>query len=373
MPQFSVGEMLAPAVCRLPLPDIKKRIRIWEHFLDIEGIVLSDDVDLADIADCHELSASSIRRVLREAKETMEARGLYVLDRHLLQELIFGLNTSDFDNLATPIEARYSWEDIFLEPSAQRRLKAACDRYRLRNRIGDAWGINQKNAYGNAVIVLMYGAPGTGKTMAAQAIANEVMTPLYRVDVSQIFSKYIGETQKNLSKIFDEAKKRSVVLFFDEADALFTKRTEVKDSHDKYSNSDTSFLLQKVEEYNGISILATNSYQSFDTAFMRRLTYVVHFERPAQEVRLKMWKTMLPEQVPMDSDVDYEWLSRSFDELSGSNIKSILLTAAYFAGAESRSVKMRDIIIAVRYEFEKLGRLINSEEFGQYAIYMLEE
>ncbi|MCR5654177.1 MAG: ATP-binding protein [Lachnospiraceae bacterium] len=218
----------------------------------------------------------------------------------------------------------------------------------------------------------MYGPPGTGKTMAAQAIANEVMTPLYRVDVSQIFSKYIGETQKNLSRIFDEAQKRSVVLFFDEADALFTRRTEIKDSHDKYANSDTSFLLQKVEEYNGISILATNNYQSFDPAFMRRLSYVVRFERPDEETRRKMWENMLPKQVPIGADVDFAWLSSQFTDLSGSNIKSILLAATYFAAAEKRSVGMKDIILATRYEFEKLGRLIDSDDFGQFAIYMQE-
>ncbi|MBR6257302.1 MAG: ATP-binding protein [Lachnospiraceae bacterium] len=218
----------------------------------------------------------------------------------------------------------------------------------------------------------MYGPPGTGKTMAAQAIANEVMTPLYRVDVSQIFSKYIGETQKNLSRIFDEAARRNVVLFFDEADALFTRRTEIKDSHDKYANSDTSFLLQKVEEYNGISILATNNFQSFDPAFMRRLSYVVRFERPDEDTRRAMWENMLPKEVPMAKDIDYDFLASQFKELTGSNIKSVLLTAAYLAGAEGRSVGMRDIILAIRYEYEKLGRLIDSDEFGRYAGYMQE-
>ncbi len=424
---------MEPGIIRLLIPDVRERIRMWEHFLCKEALIPDKDVDIFDIADLHENTFGQIRRVARGARETLLARGAkavpaydeaekagapqdaakavpaggetekagasqdgakavpaydeaekagapqsgvtpekppLLLGRKLLQELLFSLSTTNFDNLATEIHAHYTWDDIFLEEAAKTRLKAACDRFRLRNRIGAEWGINRKNAYGNAVIVLMYGAPGTGKTMAAQAIANEVMTPLYRVDVSQIFSKYIGETQKNLSKIFDEAAKRSVVLFFDEADALFTRRTEIRDSHDKYANSDTSFLLQKVEEYNGISILATNNYQSFDPAFMRRLTYVVRFERPDEETRRKMWETMLPEEVPMGPDVDYAFLAEHFTELSGSNIKSILLTAAYMAAAKKGVVGMREIVTAIVYEHEKLGRLVDSGDFGSYAMYL---
>lgn len=371
-PRLDLPAKNSPSILNLPLPDVMEREAIWEHMLKKLGLSMDASVDIFDIADCHEISFGQIQRIMLQAKHTLDRKGEKILSRTLLQDLLFRLNTSNFDYLATEVNAHYTWEDIYLEDAQKKRLKAACDRFRLRNRVGAEWGINKKNAYGNAVILLMYGPPGTGKTMAAQAIANEVMTPLYRVDVSQIFSKYIGETQKNLSRIFDEAQKRSVVLFFDEADALFTKRTEIKDSHDKYANSDTSFLLQKVEEYNGISILATNNYQSFDPAFMRRLTYVVHFERPDEDTRLKMWSHMLPEEVPMDVSVDFEWLAGHFTDLSGSNIKSILLTAAYFAGADKRKVHMKDIILATRYEFEKLGRLIDSDEFGQYALYMQE-
>ncbi len=370
VPKMDVDAENAPALIDLPLPDAMLRIDIWHHFLDKYDIGLSEDIDIEDIADCHGITYTAIKRLCVQAKESLVHFADSILDRKRLQELLFKLDTSDFEHLATEVQAKYTWDDIYIEASQKKRLKAACDRYRLRGRVGDKWGINKKNAYGNAVILLMYGPPGTGKTMAAQAIANEVMTPLYRVDVSQVFSKYIGETQKNLSKIFDEASRRNVVLFFDEADALFTRRTEIKDSHDKYANSDTSFLLQKVEEYNGISILATNNFQSFDPAFMRRLSYVVRFERPDEATRRAMWEHMLPREVPMAADVDHDFLASRFSELTGSNIKSILLTAVYLAGAEGRSVGMRDIILAVRYEYEKLGRLIDSDEFGQYAVYL---
>lgn len=365
-PEMSMG------LLKLPLPDTAQRIRMWHYCLNREAVKVAEGIDIDDIADCHALSFSAIRRLCVQARESLAASGEELLGRDMLQELLFKLDTSDFEHLATEVKAQYTWDDIYIEESQLKRLKAACDRYRLRGRIGDKWGINKKNAYGNAVILLMYGPPGTGKTMAAQAIANEVMTPLYRVDVSQIFSKYIGETQKNLSRIFDEASRRNVVLFFDEADALFTRRTEIKDSHDKYANSDTSFLLQKVEEYNGISILATNNFQSFDPAFMRRLSYVVRFERPDEDTRRSMWEHMLPDEVPRMADIDYDFLASRFKELSGSNIKSVLLTSAYLAGAAGRSLCMRDIILAIRYEYEKLGRLIDSDEFGQYAIYMQE-
>lgn len=278
----------------------------------------------------------------------------------------------DFEHLATQVDVRYTWDDIFLEETQKKNLKYACDRFRLRNRIGAQWEITKKNAYGNAVIVLMYGPPGTGKTMAAQVVANEVMTPLYRVDVSQIFSKYIGETQKNISRIFEEAQKRNVVLFFDEADALFTRRTEIKDAHDKYANSDTSFLLQKVEEYNGISILATNNFQSFDPAFMRRLTYVIHFERPDEDTRRAMWSSMISEKVPMGDDVDLDWLAEKLDDLSGSNIKSIIMTACFMAAADGQKLTMRHLILAVRLEYEKVGRLVDASVFEHYAVFFLD-
>ena len=362
-----------PAVITLSLPDVDARINIWKDLLDAHGLLCDEGIDLNDIADCHGLSFAQIRSIVEKSAATIQMTSKdHVLKRELLQKFIFSLSTADFEHLATFIPARYTWEDIFLEESQKSHLKNACDRFRLRNRTGREWGINRKNAYGNAVIVLFYGPPGTGKTMAAQVVANEVMTPLYRVDVSQIFSKYIGETQKNLSKIFDEAEKRSVVLFFDEADALFTRRTDIRDSHDKYANSDTSFLLQKVEEYSGISILATNNFQSMDPAFSRRLTYTVRFEKPDENTREKMWKTILPEEVPLAEDIDFAWLAEQFTDFSGSNIKSILMTAAYMAAAENTALSMRHLVLSTKYEFEKLGRLVGAGDFGRYAGFWIE-
>ncbi len=373
IPNLRVHGKDMPAVLELPLPDVNMRREMWQDLFDAYSLVCGEGVDLADIADFHELSFGKIRTVVEKCAATSRmASGGGTVEREQLQEFIFSLSTANFEHLATRVEARYTWDDIFLQEPQKKRLKYACDRFRLRNRVGAEWGISKKNAYGNAIIILMYGPPGTGKTMAAQVVSNEVMTPLYRVDVSQIYSKYIGETQKNISRIFEEAQKRNVVLFFDEADALFTRRSEVRDSHDKYANADTSFLLQKVEEYRGISILATNNSQSFDPAFMRRLTYVIRFERPDVDTRKQMWRSMMPDQVPLAPDVDLDWFVERFPDLSGSNIKSIIMMACYMAAADGTDLSMRHLVRSVRLEFEKLGRLVEQGSFERYAGYLVD-
>ena len=239
----------------------------------------------------------------------------------------------------------------------------------MRNRIDDKYGLMKKNAYGNGVSILLYGPPGTGKTMTAQVVAREVSLPLYRIDVSQIFSKYVGETQKNLSTIFDEAAKTNVILFFDEADALFSKRTEIKDSNDRYANAETAFLLQKVEEYSGMTILATNLFQNFDRAYVRRITYTIKLDNPDATVRRRLWESVLPKEIRFAPDVDLDFLAETF-ELSGSNIRSILNNAAYMSLANGEQITAYAITNVMRYEFEKLGRIVDPAEFGKYAIYL---
>ncbi len=374
LPELEVHGTNTPAVFTLPAPDVNMRYAMWQDLFHHSSLTLGDGLDLMDLADCNELSFGQIRTVVERcaANVRMSAAGDGVVKREVLQEILFTLSAVDFEHLATQVEARYTWDDIFLEESQKRLLKFACDRFRLRNRIGAQWEITKKNAYGNAVIILLYGPPGTGKTMAAQVVANEVMTPLYRVDVSQIFSKYICETRKNLSQIFEEAQKRNVVLFFDEADALFTRRTEVKDSHDKYTNSDTSFLLQKVEEYKGISILATNNYQNFDPAFRRRLTYAICFDLPDETTRKHMWHTMLSDRVPLAADVDLDWLAAKFNDFSGSNIKSTIMTACFMAASEEKPLSMRHLVKAVSMEYQKIGRLVDMGTFEQYSGYLLD-
>ena len=222
-----------------------------------------------------------------------------------------------------------------------------------------SWGFRNKFTYGNGMSVLFYGAPGTGKTMAAQVLANELGMPLYRVDLSQLISKYIGETQKNIGRIFDEAEKCDCILLFDEADAIFTKRSDVSDAQDRYSNAETAYLLQRIEAYAGVSILATNLLQNFDEAFRRRISYMVHFPMPDVNLRKELWESIFPKETPIGLDVDVLTLAQAL-ELSGASIKNAALHGASYAKAEGRDVGMRHILDGIRNEYGKQGKSFNS-------------
>ncbi|MCR5388169.1 MAG: ATP-binding protein [Lachnospiraceae bacterium] len=372
MPEKEIPDEMSPLIFSVPLPGMDTRKKIWEYFIKKYGITLSEDISLDDLSDCYRFSFGMIRSVIRRAKLQMSdsfEKKKGKLTKDILLPVLFRRNDANFGALATFIPAAYTWDDIEMDERERNVLKTACNRYRLRGRLDKAYGIADKNAYGNGVSVLLYGPPGTGKTMAARVISNELSLPLYRVDVSRIFSKYIGETEKNLSAIFEEAEKSNVILFFDEADALFTKRTDISDANDKHANAQTAFLLQKIEEYPGITLLATNLYHNFDTAFIRRITYVSRLDAPDAATRKRLWLNTLPKSVPMENDIDFDFLSERF-EISGANIKSILMSAAYMAGAEGVPVSASHIIKAMRYEFVKLGRIIDPAEFGKYVMYV---
>ena len=364
-----LASMMIPCL-RIPSPSVIMRTDIWTYFLTSEkGIRLSKDVNIPDLADYYEIAYGEIRHTVGHALATLRTRRGTTINRKLILESLRQLNQVDFSGLATYINPVYTWKDITITDAQKEVLQTACARCRLRNRIGEGWGLKQKSAYGNGISLLLYGPPGTGKTMAAQVIANELELPLYRVDISQISSKYIGETEKNLATIFKAASTANVILFFDEADSLFSKRTEVSDSHDKYANNETAFLLQKIEEYNGMSILATNYYNNFDDAFVRRITYAVHMQSPDKETRYNLWTTILPKTAKIEKNIDFRFLAEKFD-LSGSNIKAILFNAAYMAGAEDCAIGPKHIVRAMEYEFNKLGKLVNSSDFGRYEIYL---
>lgn len=215
--------------------------------------------------------------------------------------------------------------------------------------------------------MLFTGPPGTGKTMSAMVIAKELDFELYRIDLSRVVSKYIGETEKNLSDIFDQARLSGAILFFDEADALFGKRSEVKDSHDKYANMETSYLLQKMEEYDGLTILATNFSQNMDDAFTRRIQYIIKFPFPDETQRLQLWKSSIPSELPIEN-IDFEYLARTF-ELTGGPIKNIVLTAAFLAANEGTPLSMKHLIEGVIQEYKKTGKVLLKDRLGPYAEY----
>jgi len=241
--------------------------------------------------------------------------------------------------LAVKIEPRYGWPDIVLPENKRVQLKEICSQARYRYRVFGEWGFDRKLSHGKGLSVLFSGPPGTGKTMAAEVIAGDLRVDLYKVDLSGVVSKYIGETEKNLSRIFREAETSNAILFFDEADALFGKHTEVSDAHDRYANIETSYLLQKMEEYEGIVVLATNLRENMDEAFTRRLRFIVEFPFPDEANRLLIWKSHFPPEAPLSEDMDYAWLARKF-QIAGGNIKNIVLNAAFYAAEQGAVIGM---------------------------------
>jgi SpoVK/Ycf46/Vps4 family AAA+-type ATPase len=249
-------------------------------------------------------------------------------------------------------------------------LKQIAEQVPNRHKVYDDWGFRQKMSRGLGISVLFAGASGTGKTMAAEVLANELDLNLYRIDLSAVVSKYIGETEKNLRKVFDTAEDGGTLLFFDEADALFGKRSEVKDSHDRFANTQIADLLQRMEAYSGLAILATNMKSALDTAFLRRLRFIVNFAFPGAAERKLIWQKAFTGKVfkpgTEQGDLDFDRLSQF--NLTGGNIHSIALNAAFLAAQNNEYVTMSHVMQAVRTEFRKLEKPINEAEFRTMEI-----
>ena len=349
--------------------DISLKQAVWQGVLSEYPHARLDKAD--HLASKYSLNAGMIRRVMEQAELYRQMEGSEYIEKGHLEQAVFSSGSINFEGLASRVPAVFGWDDIELKESARRTLELVMKRVNLKYQVGERCGLNKKLAYGKGVTVLFYGKPGTGKTMCAQVLAKELGMELYRVDISQLVSKYIGETEKNLAKVFDEAKKGNIILFFDEADSIFSQRTEISGTNDKHANAEVSFLLQKMEEYPGVAILATNLIKNFDPAVMRRLTYSINFELPDKETILKLWQTILPEHVKIDPSIDLEFFADNL-ELSGSNIKSILYNAAYMAASEDTDeivITPTELIPAIQMEYEKIGEFLNRSSLGQYMIY----
>jgi len=265
--------------------------------------------------------------------------------------------------LAQRIVPGCSWEDIVLPEDVFRQLQEIAGQVNNRPLVYEEWGFGARLNRGRGLSALFSGASGTGKTMAAEILANHLGLDLYRIDLAGVVSKYIGETEKNLRKVFDSAEQSGAILFFDEADALFGKRTEVKDSHDRYANIEVNYLLQRMEEYQGLAILATNRKSALDGAFLRRLRFLVDFPFPDTSSRLRIWQKVFPPEAEID-ELDYGLLTRM--EISGGNIKNIALGAAFLAADEGTAISMAHVMRAARREYAKMDKLISEVEFGSY-------
>ncbi len=373
-PWLPCGRAVGMLALRFNVLDRPAAARAWEEQLKDSGLeVERDEIELlADrfrltlnqIADAVACAASRARLEAAVAPAPGELRvGIDELCAAARAESGHALG-----RLARKVEARYTWSDIILPDEQLEQIREVCNQARHWRRVFEDWGFSRKLSLGKGLNVLFSGPPGTGKTMAAEVIASELKLDLYKIDLSQVVSKYIGETEKNLDRIFSAAENSNAILFFDEADALFGKRSEVKDSHDRYANIEIGYLLQKMEEYEGIAILATNVKHHIDEAFVRRMQAVIEFPFPEEAERRRVWQVAFPEEAPVSRDVDFGALARAV-RLAGGNIKNIARLAAFLAVSDGGVIAMPHLVKASRREYQKLGRTWNENEWkaGQEA------
>jgi AAA+ superfamily predicted ATPase len=339
----------------LPSFDYANRFALWNRVLPTE--LRAEDVDLAILSDRFRLTVASIQAAAATANNLAlwhhpKSGRVRMDDLYTACRLHSNRN---LPGLARKVESRHTLDDIVLPPDQSSQLRELLDQVAFQQVVLQDWGFERKLSSGEGLNALFSGPPGTGKTMAAGAIANALHLDLYTIDLSQVVSKYIGETEKNLDQIFRAAQGSNAILFFDEADALFGKRSEVKDAHDRFANIEISYLLQKIDEYEGIAILATNLRQNLDDAFVRRMHFVIEFPLPDEEHRRRIWETSFPNQTPIAQDVDFAVLAREI-RLAGGNIKNIGLAAAYSAAANGGVISMSHLMKAARREHQKLGR-----------------
>ncbi len=349
-----LGAQALPVVS-VPALSYAERLLTWQRALP----ALAGKPVLAEVARRFRYEHAAITRVGIE---------LATLGRPPTTDELLAAARADLElgTLAQPVEPRFGLNELMLPPLQTRQVDEIVVAMNNLTRVHYEWGTARAwNESGLAA--LFAGPPGTGKTMAAEAVALELQLPLYRIDLSQVVNKYIGETEKNLRKLFDAADAADVILFFDEADALFGKRTEVKDAHDRYANLEISYLLERMERFKGLAILATNRKKDLDEAFLRRLRFVIEFPLPGPEERLRIWREVIPKGVDASS-LDFDFLARRFP-LAGGHIRAIVFQACLqSAHADApRELSMPVIIRAVQREYDKLERANSLDQFGPYA------
>ena len=372
---IDIGDSMDVIIVPFTMPNFAQRQACWQTCLKAEGIVLNAN-DLNALTDRFRLSSHQITNAVVMAKnqalwrtaQSTESRSILLTAK--VQPTVLDLfaaaraqSGQALSILAPKIKPKFNWNDIVLPPDQLTQLKEICNQTKYRHLVYGEWGFEGKLSLGKGLNVLFSGPPGTGKTMAAEIIAHELQLDLHKIDLSQIVSKYIGETEKNLERIFTAAENANTILLFDEADSLFGKRSEVKDARDRYANLEISYLLQKMEEYEGIAILTSNLRQNLDEAFIRRIRFILEFPFPDEKYRLKIWQGIWPQEISLAADVDLKLLAQKF-KLVGGSIRNIALVAAFLAAAENQRVDMKHLLHSTKREFQKMGRLIDEEEFS---------
>ncbi|HEY2437153.1 MAG TPA: ATP-binding protein, partial [Solirubrobacteraceae bacterium] len=347
----------ATLMVEVPHPSFAERNRAWTEFTGVP--------DTRDVAAKFRLSIKQIEAAAEVSLIAARARREPAPTPADLDLGARQASASRLGDLATLLEPAYGWEDLVLRERQLDLLRSISAYLRHRDQVLSEWGYEVTVSRTQGLKVLFAGDSGTGKTMAAQVLGAELGLDLFRVDLATIVSKYIGETEKNLERIFSAADGSNAILFFDEADALFGKRSEVSDSHDRYANIEVAYLLQRMEAYPGAVILATNFRRNIDDAFVRRLDFVIDFPFPEPEDRRRIWRLVLPAAAPLAADVDFEFLADRF-KLSGGAIRNCSLAAAFRAADEGSEIEMRHLVRAVAQEYGKQGRLTLETDFERF-------
>jgi SpoVK/Ycf46/Vps4 family AAA+-type ATPase len=345
----------------LPFPTPKQRADIWRQTFEEVGAQLADDVDLIELGRKLSLDAARIHAAARAAVSAAvvnaQGKGPLPIERNHILEASRHQLQHDLKSLAVRVDKAYRWEDLVISVDGYHSLLEMISYASNAERVYDQWGFAKKHSVAQGISALFSGPPGTGKTMCASVIARELDMELFRVDLSRVVSKWIGETEKNLARVFDEAQRSHAVILFDEADSLFAKRTEVKSSVDRYANLEVNFLLQRMETFDGITILTTNFEDTIDSAFKRRLTFRIRFEKPDADARGALWEKMFPKETELAPDVDFSELGRRF-EVSGGNIRNAAIRSAFLAASEGHAIDMDTLVRAALREAREMGVLI---------------
>jgi hypothetical protein len=337
-----------------------QRIELWKYYTG--DYLLEEGLGLDAIANTFIITPGQIIGAIKQASLLSGGRGRPIREK-LLYRACYAQLDHKLSEKTSRVNSDFTWEDLKMPASDKEILRDVCNCVKNRHIVMNEWNFSKIIPYGAGLTILFSGPPGTGKTMAAQVIANELKMELYKIDVSQVFDKYIGETEKNIRQIFELAKKSNSILFFDEADAIFNKRLEAASSNDRFANIESSLLLQCVEEYSGISILATNNFNSIDAAFIRRFKYYILFREPDEAVRYEIWKAVIPKEAPLSADVDLRLLARQF-EFTGAVIKNVVISSAYLAAEKGEPISLTDILISIKREMFKNNLILTKEKLG---------
>lgn len=363
--RLPIRARLRRLMVELEIPETteEERMALFQAFLELP---LADGLTVEELAAKFRFSPRQVALACRQAVGLARLDGREEIPSRQMHQCCYRQVVHRLGDLASPVRPAFGWDDVVMPPDQKRLLQHACSHIKFRHKVYSQWGFDKKVAYGRGLSILFAGVPGTGKTMCAQVIANELNMQMYKINISQIVSKYIGETEKNLQAVFTEARRSNCILFFDECDAIFGKRSEVKDAHDRNANVEVAYLLQQIEEYDGVCILATNLIGNIDEAFMRRITYVVRFPFPDAAMREEIYRRTLPDRAPVAEDIDWAFLAEKF-ELSGGHIKNIVLSAAFLAALEGEPIGMSHLLRAAVGELKKNEIVVVREELREYA------